>query len=58
MPDEWIDELSVTGTPEDWTLAIDRLVEAGADTVVLIPLPEKGVDELDVFAQHYLREDI
>jgi 5,10-methylenetetrahydromethanopterin reductase len=54
MPDEWIDALSVTGTPENWQLAIDRLVEAGADTVVLLPLPDKGVDELDVFAQHYL----
>ncbi len=55
MPDQWIDELAVVGTPEDWRLAIERLVEAGADTVVLVPLPEKGPEELDVFVQHYLR---
>ena len=55
MPNEWIDALSVTGTPEDWALAIDRLVKAGADTVVLVPLPDKGADELDVFVQHYLQ---
>jgi alkanesulfonate monooxygenase SsuD/methylene tetrahydromethanopterin reductase-like flavin-dependent oxidoreductase (luciferase family) len=58
MPDVWIDKLSISGTPEDWQRAIERLVEAGADTVVLVPLPDKGVDELDVFTQHYLREDV
>jgi len=55
MPGEWIDELAIAGTLEDWDLAIDRLVEAGADTVVLMPLPDKGLDELDVFARHFLR---
>jgi alkanesulfonate monooxygenase SsuD/methylene tetrahydromethanopterin reductase-like flavin-dependent oxidoreductase (luciferase family) len=54
MPDEWINRLSVVGTPEDCTLAVRRLVEAGADTVVLVPLPGKGLDELDVFARDLL----
>ena len=52
IPDAWIDQLAITGTPEEWGLAIRRLVEVGANTVVLVPLPDKGLDELDVFARH------
>lgn len=55
IPDAWIDQLAIVGTPEDWGQAIRRLVEAGANTVVLVPLPDKGLDELDVFARHLLR---
>jgi len=54
MPNAWIDQLSITGTPEEWRLAIRRLVDSGADTVVLVPLPDKGPDELGVFANHFL----
>lgn len=54
MPDDWIDQLAIAGTSEDWRLAISRLVKAGANTVVLVPLPGKGLDELDVFARHLL----
>jgi alkanesulfonate monooxygenase SsuD/methylene tetrahydromethanopterin reductase-like flavin-dependent oxidoreductase (luciferase family) len=50
IPDAWIDQLALLGTPDDWALAIDRLVGAGANTVVLVPLPEKGVEEIDIFA--------
>ena len=52
MPDAWIDQLAVAGTPEEWQLAINRLVEAGADTVVLVPLPGTAPEELDVFLRH------
>jgi alkanesulfonate monooxygenase SsuD/methylene tetrahydromethanopterin reductase-like flavin-dependent oxidoreductase (luciferase family) len=52
MPGSWIDQLAIAGTPEDWQSAINRLVEAGADTVVLVPLPGKGLEELDVFSRH------
>ena len=55
MPDAWIDQLAIAGTPEEWGPAIRRLVEAGANTVVLVPLPEKGLDVLDVFARHLLQ---
>jgi 5,10-methylenetetrahydromethanopterin reductase len=54
MPDAWIDRLAVVGTPEDCRLAIRRLADAGADTVVLVPLPDKNLDELDLFARHLL----
>jgi alkanesulfonate monooxygenase SsuD/methylene tetrahydromethanopterin reductase-like flavin-dependent oxidoreductase (luciferase family) len=54
MPDTWIDQLSIVGTPEEMKSAVHRLVEAGADTVVLVPLPDKGLDELDEFAHYFL----
>lgn len=54
MPDEWIDQLSISGTPDECVKAIGRLVDAGADTVVLIPLPDKGLDELERFASQLI----
>lgn len=54
MPDAWLDKLAIVGKPEECVQAIHRLVEAGADTVVLVPLPGKSLSELDVFARHLL----
>lgn len=30
---------------------LKRLVDTGAEAVVLVPLPEKGLDELEIFAE-------
>lgn len=38
IPDAWIDALCAAGTPEQVAGAINRLVDAGADAVVLQPL--------------------
>lgn len=54
MPDDWINQLAVVGSPGDCRVAINRLAEAGADTVVLVPLPDKDLNELDKFTQHLL----
>lgn len=54
LPDEWITKLAVAGTPAECARSIQRLAEAGTDSVVLVPLPDKGVDELDILAQHLL----
>ena len=37
MPESWLDELTVSGTPEQSAAAVARLAEAGADTVILQP---------------------
>lgn len=37
LRDEWLDDLAITGTPEDAIAAIQRLAAAGADAVVLVP---------------------
>ncbi|GIK38381.1 MAG: N5,N10-methylene tetrahydromethanopterin reductase [Chloroflexota bacterium] len=54
MPDEWLDKLAIVGRPAECVQAVHRLVEAGADTVVLVPLPGKSLSEIDVFARHLL----
>ncbi len=37
MPDAWLDDLAIGGSPERAVDAIRRLAEAGADAVVLVP---------------------
>jgi 5,10-methylenetetrahydromethanopterin reductase len=43
MPDEWIDRLTVVGTPDECAAAVRALDEEGADAVVLVP-PSADVD--------------
>jgi 5,10-methylenetetrahydromethanopterin reductase len=38
MPDEWLDALSAAGTPDQVGMGIERLVAAGADSVIFQPL--------------------
>jgi 5,10-methylenetetrahydromethanopterin reductase len=40
MPDAWLDQLAVCGTPEEGAAMIERLYAAGADSVVLLPFVE------------------
>ncbi|MCC6792191.1 MAG: hypothetical protein IT336_10910 [Thermomicrobiales bacterium] len=35
MPEEWIDGLSISGTPDECAAGIQRFLDAGADTVSL-----------------------
>lgn len=39
MPDEWLEELAVAGTPDECAAKIERLLDAGATSVVLFPTP-------------------
>ncbi len=39
MPDRWLDDLAVTGDPDECARQIRRLMDAGADSVALFPLP-------------------
>ena len=52
MPGEWIDQLTIAGTPEDWQNAIERFAALGAHSVVLVPLPDADLDEIERFKQH------
>ena len=38
VPDAWLDELAAAGTPDQALALIERLVEAGSDSVILQPL--------------------
>jgi alkanesulfonate monooxygenase SsuD/methylene tetrahydromethanopterin reductase-like flavin-dependent oxidoreductase (luciferase family) len=50
MPDEWLDAISAAGTPEQAAVVIQRLVAAGADTVIFQPL-DADADCLDEYAR-------
>lgn len=52
MPEAWIDQLAIAGTAEDWTKGIDRFVQAGAHSIILVPSPGKEWGEVDVFGHH------
>jgi len=52
MPDDWIEQLTVAGTPQDWRLAINKFIALEAHSIVLVPMPDAGVDEVEKFAQH------
>jgi 5,10-methylenetetrahydromethanopterin reductase len=53
MPEEWLDELSMSGTPEQAAATFRRLIEAGADSIVLQPL-EGDPDCLDDYSRYLL----
>ena len=44
MPAQWIEDLTVTGTPEECAAKISALGEAGADSVALFPMPPERID--------------
>jgi alkanesulfonate monooxygenase SsuD/methylene tetrahydromethanopterin reductase-like flavin-dependent oxidoreductase (luciferase family) len=46
MPAAWLDRLTVAGTPAECAAAIRRLLEAGADSVVLFPMPSDRCEEM------------
>ncbi|HEX2996577.1 MAG TPA: LLM class flavin-dependent oxidoreductase [Anaerolineales bacterium] len=52
MPDEWLDAFSAAGTPEQAVSSIQRLIDAGADTVIFQPL-DGDADCLEEYT-HYL----
>lgn len=46
MPESWIDDLTIAGTPEQCAEKIRAFHEVGADSVALFPMPTDRVDEL------------
>ena len=51
LPDEWLDQLTVSGTADECVAAIDRLCEAGADAVMLVPSVDGAEKDLDDMAR-------
>ena len=45
MPDEWMDWLTIGGTPEDCISSIRNLFDAGTTSIVLCPMPTSEIDE-------------
>jgi 5,10-methylenetetrahydromethanopterin reductase len=51
---EWIDELSVSGTPADCARSIARLASAGADRIVLVPTLDRTEEEARIVGEEIL----
>lgn len=55
VPDEWVDALTIAGTPDDVRGKIQNLFEAGADSVALFPTPVERAEEIiDLTAREVL----
>jgi 5,10-methylenetetrahydromethanopterin reductase len=55
MPDEWVDEFTVSGSPDEVTDRIGALLAAGATSVVLMPVdPSTARQELRLVAETVL----
>lgn len=54
MPDQWLDMLTVSGTPQDCAASIHRFVEAGADSIVFMPTQENELAQIKRLAADLL----
>ncbi len=46
MPDAWINQFAIAGSPEDCAETVEELVKAGADSIVFVPLPGREPETL------------
>jgi len=53
MPDEWLEQLAIVCTPTECAAAIQKLVQAGADSVVLVP-QENDLETMQQLAEELL----
>lgn len=55
MPDEWIEDLAIAGDPAECAAKVERLLDAGSDTVELFPVPpERASDLLELAGEQML----
>lgn len=55
IPDAWVQDLTLTGTPAECRAAIGRYADAGTDSVVLVPPPEQSLAAPDEICGRLLR---
>ena len=46
LPDQWVEDLAIAGEPDECAAGIRRLLDAGADSVALFPVPAERAREL------------
>ena len=55
MPEAWVDDLAVAGDPPECAAKIQRLLDAGADSVLLFPFPpDDAVAQMEITAAEVL----
>jgi alkanesulfonate monooxygenase SsuD/methylene tetrahydromethanopterin reductase-like flavin-dependent oxidoreductase (luciferase family) len=46
MPDDWVEDLTVAGTPGEVAAKIERLYDSGADSVALVPVDASRLEQV------------
>ncbi len=46
MPDQWVEDLTIAGTPEECAAKISAFYAAGADSVALFPVATDHLDDI------------
>jgi 5,10-methylenetetrahydromethanopterin reductase len=54
MPDGWLDELTVSGTPEQCSAAIERLGEAGVAHIGLVPPAGTTLEKVEAWSRNLM----
>lgn len=55
MPDEWLEQFAIVGTPAECTTKIEALLAAGASSVVLFPVPpDQSRAQLEIASREIL----
>lgn len=55
MPSEWLEDLVVAGDPDECAAKLRRLLDAGADSVVLFPMPvDRAAEVVELTAREVL----
>jgi alkanesulfonate monooxygenase SsuD/methylene tetrahydromethanopterin reductase-like flavin-dependent oxidoreductase (luciferase family) len=54
MPDAWIDQVAIAGTPEECAERVGAYARAGVDSLALYPLPAAQADEILARASEHL----
>lgn len=52
LPAQWLEDLVVAGEPDECAAKIQRLLDAGADSVVLFPMPVDRLEEIVRLTAH------
>ncbi|MFQ5948112.1 MAG: LLM class flavin-dependent oxidoreductase [Acidimicrobiia bacterium] len=52
IPDQWLEDLTIAGTPGECAAKIKAFYEAGADSVALFPMPPEDVDRIVRLTAH------
>ena len=46
MPDQWVEDLTISGTPEECAAKISAFHAAGADSVALFPIATDRIGDI------------
>ena len=54
LPEDWIDDYAVVGDPAECAQKIQKLIDAGSDTVELFPVPERATEYTQLAGEQVL----